>query len=276
MDAARHHAERALAELARVLGSRADDLVVIGGLNAELLTDPPDAPHRGTVDVDLLVQLAVVYDRDEQDFGWLERGLLEAGFRTRGTGWRWWRDVGGVPVKVELLCDVYDNPGREVALPGCAVASAQNLRGPGAALAQRTVRRVAVEQRDGVMTVELQFASLGGYLLAKAAAAFDRGLDKDFYDLAFHLLYNKEGGPAAAGRAVRAASDDEAAEYARIFLAVLAMFDDPAGPAARAYAELRAQDGVTMAVDLLAQDAAAAARACRDAFLSDVTDRERP
>ncbi|KGM12891.1 hypothetical protein [Cellulomonas bogoriensis] len=136
--------EGALTGLVAAVGDRAMELTVIGGLNADLLTTVDDVPHQGTNDVDLLVQLGFVYERDEEDFTWLERGLVAAGFATRpgGGGWRWWRDVDGVPVKLELLCDVYDNLGQEIPLPGCGRASAQNLRGPSAALRDRVPHRL--------------------------------------------------------------------------------------------------------------------------------------
>lgn len=263
----RTRAESALAGLVRSVGSHAAELVVVGGLNADLLTDPSDAPHQGTVDVDLLIRLAVVYDRDEQDFGWLERGLKASGFTSRGPGWRWARNLDGFPVTVELPCDVYDNPGQEIALPGCAHASAQNLRGPAAALATPVVRAVPGSCNAGEETLAVQFARLGGYLLAKAAAAHHRDLQKDYYDFAFHLLHNSNGGPTAAGAAAREALPPEwHMDYRRVFVAVLDSYTDPTGAAARAYAEQRVRDGVDLPVDVLAQDAVAAAAECRVEF----------
>jgi hypothetical protein len=262
-------AERALTDLAAALGERANELTVIGGLNADLLTDVDDAPHEGTVDVDILLQLGFVYERDDVDFGWLEAGLIAAGFapRPHGVGWRWWRTSDGYPVKVELICDVYDRPEQEIALPGCARASAQNLRGPAAALTSPVVRAVASDGRGLSGPVGIRFASLGGYVLSKAAAAFGRALDKDFYDLAFVLLHNREGGPAAAARGAYSALPSEPLmDYPRVFGAVLDVFADPGGPAARAYGEQRARDGVGVDVDVLAQDAVAAAQICRDEF----------
>jgi hypothetical protein len=41
-----------------------------------------------------------------------------------------------------------------------------------------------------------KYAGLEGYLMAKACAVRHRGLDRDFYDLVFVLLYNRAGGPA--------------------------------------------------------------------------------
>jgi len=74
----RELAERALARLALELGDRVTSLTVIGGLNADLLTLPQEAAHQGTVDIDVLVEIGFVFDREEQDLGWVERGLVRA------------------------------------------------------------------------------------------------------------------------------------------------------------------------------------------------------
>ena len=53
------------------------------------------------------------------------------------------------------------------------------------------------------VTVSARFAGLQGYLLAKATALRDRGLDKDYYDFTYVAAYNRLGGPAEAARALR-------------------------------------------------------------------------
>jgi hypothetical protein len=54
-----------------------------------------------------------------------------------------------------------------------------------------------------VVAVDVRVAGLCGYLLAKACAARDRGLPKDYYDLAYVLLFNRLGGPIEAAKALR-------------------------------------------------------------------------
>lgn len=72
---ARARAEGALRRLLAHVGPHVTEVTVIGGLNPPLLAPVADAPHQGAVDVDLAIDLAPVYDRDDQDFGWLERAL---------------------------------------------------------------------------------------------------------------------------------------------------------------------------------------------------------
>jgi hypothetical protein len=63
---------------------------------------------------------------------------------------------------------------------------------------------VRSEYPDAPDAVTLRFANLGGYLLAKAAAAQARMLSKDKYDLMYVTLYNDHGGAVAAAKAVAA------------------------------------------------------------------------
>lgn len=264
----RARAERALMELLAAAGPRGEALTVIGGLTADFLTEPTEPPHQGTLDVDVLLELGVAHDRDELDLGWLEEALAAAHFTPSGVGWRWWRDVDGIPVKLELLCDVYDSAGQEILLPGCRTASAQNLRGPAVAANDVMVRELARSGVDpAVDAVDVRCAGLGGYLLAKAGAAFGRRLTKDWYDFAFVLLHNNEGDPRAAARAAHGALPAGAwTDYAGIVRAVGRDFLDLESPGARAYAEQRALDGVEDDVDALAQDAVAAVQAFAEEF----------
>jgi hypothetical protein len=59
---ARSLAEEALVRLALAAGDDAGKLVLIGGLTPDLLTLGSETPHHGTVDVDLLPEVGVVYE----------------------------------------------------------------------------------------------------------------------------------------------------------------------------------------------------------------------
>jgi len=77
---ARDFAEEALVRLALAMGPHSCKLVIIGGLNPGFLTVSPPVPHLGTTDIDVLLEVGFVYDRDEMDFAWLEEGLRVAAF----------------------------------------------------------------------------------------------------------------------------------------------------------------------------------------------------
>lgn len=260
-------AERALIRLACAIGEHTASLCVIGGLNADLLTDDAEIPHQGTNDIDLLIEVGLVYDRDDLDFGWLEQGLHEAGFRPAADGrpWVWFADVDGVPVRLDLLCDVPDSPGQELALPGAPNVAAQNIAGPAPALTHPVARTLSIPAEEATAVgrragdpVQVRFASLGGYLHAKAAAVHHRREPRDFYDLAYVLLHNSAGGPAAAvAAALDAMPDHPHSDHRATLRAALNALCSAQG--ASHYARQRRLDGDGTDGAVLAQDAIAAA-----------------
>lgn len=177
-------AERALSALLRQAREHADLLVVIGGLVPVTLPGAAEvAPHHGTNDVDVLLELAPRYDRDDQSFAWLERALASAGFIADSDpgGWRWTSQVDGRWVLLEFLVDVPDVRDQVVSLPGAKRLRALSIAGPAAALQNPQ----AVMLTDGIRA---NFAGLGGYVIAKAAAVVGRGLRKDLYDFGHVVL----------------------------------------------------------------------------------------
>lgn len=185
---------------------------MIGGLNPDYLAPNSPVPHLGTTDVDLLFELGFHYDRDEMDFSWLDDALNLGGFSAKpgAPAWRWSGLLGAALVRLDLLCDVPDSPGQAIVLPG-AKASVYNFYGPVAALSDPVIRGLKVsdavraEIPNAPSRVPLRFASLGGYVAAKAVALHSRSLAKDAYDLLFVLMYTR-GGPKAAARAAASVS----------------------------------------------------------------------
>lgn len=267
---ARARAEDALRRLLAHMGPHVTEVTVIGGLNPPLLAPVADAPHQGTVDVDLAIDLAPVYDRDDQDFGWLERALESAGFTPSADGraWRWTLRSDGVDIHRDILCDVLDNEGQEMALPGTRSVTAMNLMGPAAAVADATVRPVSLALTDqpGAPHLHVRYAGLGGYLLAKAAAVVSRRAPKDTYDLAFVLLHCP-GGPGSAGDAARRALPAGRQAYlASAFRTATRLLLDPDSEALHSYAEQRIRDGVEDDALTIRLDVATAARRSLAAF----------
>lgn len=262
----RQLAETALLRLMDAAGrDHAGELVVVGGLVPEYLASSAPLEHQGTTDVDIVVSVGFIYDRDELDLGWLQRALETAAYRLdRGQGgWRWIVDVDGFPVKVEFLCDVPgDQSNQVVPLPGCTKASAINLQGPGAALQDAVVRTVVTAGGNR----EIVTADLGGYLIAKAAAVASRGLGRDFYDLAFVLIHNDRGGPQAAADAVAeclARLDDEARVGPSVYLprleAAMGYFLEGERMGAFVYAREAVRTGAADTEAVLVEDASSAA-----------------
>lgn len=205
----RARAEEALIRFALLAGEHTRDFVVIGGLNPDFLA--PNAPtlHQGTTDVDILLELGFDNPAARLDFGWVDDALTAGGFQNHsGNRWRWDAGSGITRVRLEFLCDVWDHLADTVSLPGSRLAAASKLAGPGPALVAPVARELAVaagiraDFPNAPDSVTLRFANLGGYLLAKAAAALSRFATKDKYDLMYVILYNAAGGPAFAAAAV--------------------------------------------------------------------------
>ncbi|XBB70153.1 hypothetical protein ABFU82_12825 [Nocardioides sp. WV_118_6] len=259
----RELAEEALVRLAVRLDSHRDELVVIGGLNPEFLTSDPPVPHQGTNDVDILLSVGFVYDRDELDFGWLEKALRDAGFtidEQTKVGWRWRLELHGATIKLELLWDVQGEDIHPIVLPGCAETSAMNLLGPGAAMNDTQLRVLVVPEELGGGEVALRFAGLGGYLMSKAAAIVGRGHDKDYYDFAYVLLYNTAGGPARAAQVLADAGSRDLLERYRTDLhEAVRLFTTGERPGAGVFAREMQESGVETELEILVEDAASAA-----------------
>jgi len=200
---ARQAAEAALVRVVHHYGAR-PEFVVLGGLVPELLCVGSPFHHAGTTDVDVQVNLEIA--RGSVNTRRLEEALKKAGFKPDNERvWRW-LDRETTPaciVKFELLADLDDQPaGSTVRFDQCDRLGAATLRGSGFA-ARDLVPHGLSGSIDGVVrTVEVNFTGLAGFLLAKAAAAHSRRKAKDWYDIAFVLLYNSEGGPSNAVTAV--------------------------------------------------------------------------
>lgn len=200
--AARARAERALCTLAAHIPDDDVPLIVLGGLMPEILTEGRETGplHLGTSDVDMLL---AAHLEQTDCLTRIEAALEVAGFSAEPGehGWRWRGIVDGFAVKLEFLCDLDTEPEGIVTIPGCRTLRANNLRGTGYVAEDWTMRELTADLPGlGVTTARVRFAGLEGYLLTKCVAVRYRGKDKDHYDLAFVLIHNRAGGPAAAAR----------------------------------------------------------------------------
>ncbi len=126
---------------------------------------------------------------------------------------------------------------------GCRQLRAVNPRGTGNV--EHDHRGITLDGPHG--PVRVRIAALAGYLLSKAAAARTRGADKDYYDLAYVLLHNRAGGPAAAAAAVNASKLQPAlAGMSTTFLELRERFrnDRAHGPQAFARESLKVAPGL--------------------------------
>lgn len=235
---ARAVAELALVRVAHYYGQK-PGFVLLGGLVPQLLCSNSAFRHAGTTDVDVQVDLEIAAGATHTRR--LEQALTNAEFRPDSERvWRWemWTDTGRkTQVKFELLADLVDQPqGAIVRFDDCEQLGAVNLRGTG--YAARDVQERTLRANDGgiLREVQVNVSGLGGFLMAKAAAANGRNKPKDWYDIAYVLLHNDDG-PTAGADAVTLAFGPVAVVAERWLLELHANFGDSDSQGTRAYVE---------------------------------------
>ena len=256
---ARELAERALVRLVREYGG-IPDFVLLGGLVPDLLCTTSARRHEGTTDVDVQVDLEI--QGGSENAARLEEALNRVGFRPDDERiWRWRENTAPeLVVKVEFLADLDYIPNHQtVSFDDCKSLGAVNLRGTGFAARHWEMRSITAHI-DGVpQTVALRVATLPAYLLAKTHAAHGRGLPKDWYDIAYVLLHNDDGGPGPAGRRVREQFGDYLVGATVTALSELsANFADETAQGSVAFASTMAGIHPELDSDVLANDAVAA------------------
>lgn len=234
---ARVVAEQALVRVVHHYGSK-PEFVVLGGLVPELLCSNSPNQHAGTTDIDVQVNLEIecgaVNTRN------LERALRNAESEPdneRVWRWRFDSEETRAVVKFELVADRDDKPSDATFIfDDCEHLGAVNLRGTKFAVEDIEVRTLTAKIGEDWLTVEINVTGVAGFLLAKCATAFSRRAPKDWYDIAFVLLNNDLGGPAAAASAVIERFSDSLGGLKTALDDLAANFADPKAQGPMAYA----------------------------------------
>lgn len=270
---ARAAAELALVRVVHHYGSR-PEFVLLGGLVPELLCSGSAFQHAGTTDVDVQVNLEIA--KGSVSAQRLERALRNAEFTPDPKNvWRW--HAKGAPtttiVKFELLSDLDDQPSEAaIHFDASDELGAINLRGTGFAAEDVTIQELEAKIGTEVYRVEVNVAGLAGFLLAKTAAAYARRLPKDWYDIAYVLIHNDEGGPRAAATRVVDRFGDRVEGTIRTALDDLAAnFATPTAQGPRAYTAQMTTDDPALQPDVLAADAVLAVREFRSEIAQRLT-----
>jgi hypothetical protein len=257
--AARQLAERALVRLVREYGE-VPEFVLLGGLVPDLLCSGATHRHIGTIDVDVQVDLEI--QGGTVNGARLEAALTAVGFHPDTQKvWRW-RDESapGMVVKIEFLADLDDVQNElTVSFDQCDALGAVNLRGTGFAAKDWALTTITTDVGSEPVSVEVRVATLPAYLLAKIHAAHGRGLEKDWYDIAYVLLHNDEGGPGVAARRVVEQFGEALVGATETALSELAAnFTDGGAQGSVAYATTMQAMHPEMDLDVLANDGVAA------------------
>ena len=202
--------ERALVTLLGDLGPWRERIYLTGGLAPRYLVGhlPEDVrAHVGTTDVDLVIGLALG-DEMPETYRTLQNNLEKVDFEQDKPSFRWAREVDGVKVVVEFLCETDQvAPGKIYRPKGEHTGSklgAFNVRGAHLARDDYIERELEGERLDGGgrSKVTVRIANLLPYTVLKTFAFQDRHANKDAYDLVFTLLHARDG-PRDAGEAAR-------------------------------------------------------------------------
>jgi len=195
--------ERALVTLVGDIGPWSDRIVLVGGLAPRYIVgELPQgvSEHVGTTDIDLVIGLAI--DDAPETYATLQANLKKSGFSQTDLSYQWEREVDGVSVKVEFLCETDQvNPGliyRPKEGTGSKVGA---FNVPGAQLTTRDFVEYELEAErlddGGLSRITFRVAGVLTYIVLKALAFQDRHDNKDAYDLVFTLLRHT-GGPVGA------------------------------------------------------------------------------
>lgn len=240
--------ERALVTLLGDLGPWRERIYLAGGLAPRYLVGqlPEGArAHVGTTDVDLVIGLALG-DETPETYRTLQNNLEKSGFDRKEPSFRWARDVDGVTVVVEFLCETDEvEPGRIFRPKGEFTGpklGAFNVRGAHLVRDDFIEREIEGERLDGGgrSKVVVRVANLLPYTMLKIMAFQDRHENKDAYDLVF-TLFHAEGGPRAAGEAARLSPVAGYAQVAEALTLLEERFRNVEQDGPKAYAAFLAQ-----------------------------------
>jgi hypothetical protein len=200
--------ERALVTLLGELGPWRERIYLVGGLAPRyLIGQLPEGAraHVGTTDIDLVIGLALG-DETPETYRTLQNNLERSGFKQTEPSFRWTRDVEGVKVIVEFLCETDQEDFGRIFRPKDESTGSKlgafNVRGAHLARDDFVERDIEAERLDGGgrSRVTVRVANVLPYTVLKIFSFQERHENKDAYDLGFTLL-NHEGGPRAAGAA---------------------------------------------------------------------------
>lgn len=231
------------------LGPWSERIYLAGGLAPRYLVGQlPEgvAAHVGTTDLDLVIGVALG-DETPETYRTLQNNVEKSGFDQGEPSFRWTREVEGVNVVVEFLCETDEvAPGRVFRPKDFTGAklSAFNVRGAHLVRDDFIERELEGERLDGggMSRVTVRIANVLPYAVLKILAFQDRHENKDAYDLVFTLL-NHPGGPRATGAAARSSpvADHPQVDEALTLLAERFRDADQDGPIA--YAAFLTTDG---------------------------------
>lgn len=273
-DDATTRCERVLLTLIGDIGPWSKRIYLAGGLAPHYIVGrlPHQvSPHIGTTDVDLVIGLAI--DDAPEAYQTLQANLRKSHFKQTDKSYQWGRDVDGVTVMVEFLCETDEVEHGRIYRPKEGTGSkigAFNVPGAQLAIRDFTQHRLQGERLDGggLSAVNLQVVGVLTYTVLKTLAFQDRHDNKDAYDLIFTLM-NYPQGPREAGRISAAASIADETQVVDALKLLAQRFKTSTHDGPTAHANFLAEPNDQTGFDQLRNQAVAAVRQFLDAFHAD-------
>lgn len=212
-----------------------------------------------------------VGDETRETYRSLQNNLEKAQFGQREPTFRWAREVDGVNVVVEFLCETEAVPAGRVFQPKAGSTGSKvgafNVRGAHLVRDDFVERELVGERLDegGMSKVTVRVANLLPYTVLKILAFQDRHENKDAYDLVFCLLHFGDG-PETAGRAAAGSPVARDGAVTEALTLLGERFDDVAQDGPAAYAAFLADPGDGDDAGRLRREAVATVRAFLGAF----------
>lgn len=265
--------ERALVTLLGDLGPWRERIYLAGGLAPRYLVGqlPEGArAHVGTTDIDLVIGLALG-DETPETYRTLQNNLEKARFEQQDPSFRWARDVEGVAVVVEFLCETDEVAAGRIFRPRGESTGARlgafNVRGAHLVRDDFIERELEAERLEGGgrSRVTVRVANVLPYTVLKILAFQDRHENKDAYDLVFTLL-NHEGGPRSAGEVAAASPIAEHEQVEEALSLLEERFRDTRQDGPNAYALFLSEPEDEEGTARLRQEAIATVRAFLSSF----------
>ncbi len=267
-EAATGRCERALLTLIGDLGPWRERIYLAGGLAPRYLVGqlPEGVPaHVGTTDVDLVIGLALG-DETPETYRTLENNLEKALFEQQEPSFRWARQVEGVTVLVEFLCETDEVPSGRIYKPKGEYTGSKPAPSTSAApISSATTSSNRLSRESPLMAeanhgVFVRVANVLPYTVLKIFAFQDRHENKDAYDLVFTLL-NHQDGPRGAGRLCAACPVAQHPQVVEALLLLKERFRDANQDGPNAYASFLANPADEEKKARLRQQAVATVRA---------------
>jgi hypothetical protein len=204
-EAAVDAAKTAIIELCGLLGAYRAQVVLIGGWVPVLLlrAEPdPRQRHPGSLDVDLALDHRTLEGAGYETIGKL---LADAGYvRSEKQPFQYFRDIGGIVVRVDLLAGQYGGTGRSRRTQKVQDVQPRKARGCDLVFEISPVEvRLEGSLPSGARdAVRVPIASVVPFLTMKSICMSERRKSKDPFDIWF-VLSNHAGGIDALAQAFR-------------------------------------------------------------------------